>query len=78
MSQEWAFAGDRAGGNGEEPVGRRDVFPSAAIVNMADSLGRILPGYFADLILLTANPLENIRHTRNIERVVKDGHLVNP
>ena len=32
MTQEWAFARDRAGGNGEEPVGRRDVFPAAAVI----------------------------------------------
>jgi imidazolonepropionase-like amidohydrolase len=42
---------------------------------MADSLGSIEPGKLADLVLLDANPLEDIRNTQKIRAVVADGRL---
>jgi imidazolonepropionase-like amidohydrolase len=45
------------------------------VLGLADSLGRIGPGKFADLLLLDANPLEDIRNTQKIRVVVADGHL---
>ncbi|MGQ8365358.1 amidohydrolase family protein [Glaciecola sp. 1036] len=37
--------------------------------------GKIKQGYQADLVLLTANPLQDIRNTRNIEAVISNGRL---
>lgn len=37
--------------------------------------GGVAPGMTADLLLLNANPLEDIRHTRRIEAVLFDGNL---
>ena len=48
---------------------------NAAQLLGADSLGMIAPGKVADLIILTANPLADIRNTRAIERVMLRGHL---
>ena len=50
---------------------------NAEIVGSADRLGRIKPGYLADMILLEANPLVDINNTRKIGRVIKGGRLVN-
>ena len=36
-------------------------------------LGSIEPGKLADMVIMTKNPLENIRNTRSIEYVVKNG-----
>lgn len=51
----------------------------AATANAADALGigdrtgRIQRGYEADLLVLNANPLEQLAHTRTIHSVVVDG-----
>jgi len=51
----------------------------AAISVGADAhLGTIVPGKFADLVLLDADPLEDIRHTQAIWRVIKGGWVFNP
>ena len=47
----------------------------ARVVKMTDSLGSIEPGKLADLVLLDANPLEDIRNTQKIRAVVADGRL---
>jgi imidazolonepropionase-like amidohydrolase len=47
----------------------------AHVLEMTDSLGSIEPGKLADLVLLDANPLEDIRNTQKIRAVVGDGRL---
>ena len=42
----------------------------------ADSLGRLRPGTAADLVVLSADPLADIRNTRRIERVMLGGKWV--
>jgi imidazolonepropionase-like amidohydrolase len=41
----------------------------------ADSLGLVAPGKLADLVLLKANPLTDIRNTREVARVMIRGQL---
>jgi len=45
-------------------------------LGMADSLGSIAPGKQADLVLLSGDPLADVRNTRKIEAVVLRGHFL--
>ncbi len=47
----------------------------ARVLGMADSLGTVEVGKLADLVLLDANPLADIRNTLRIRAVVADGQI---
>ena len=46
---------------------------AAAAMQRADSQGQVKVGYAADLLLLSANPLDDIRHTQSIQGVIQQG-----
>lgn len=48
----------------------------AEFFSIDDQLGRIRPGFTADLVLLSQSPLENIGNTRAVELVLKGGEVV--
>ena len=45
---------------------------------LGDQLGSIETGKLADLFVVEGNPLDEIKNTRNIYRVVKGGEVYNP
>jgi hypothetical protein len=47
----------------------------ARVLQMTDTLGTVESGKLADMVLLDANPLEDIRNTRKIRAVIADGRL---
>jgi hypothetical protein len=54
---------------------RAATIEPARFLGVADSLGRVRAGMVADLVVLDANPLEDIRNTRRIAGVISDGRL---
>lgn len=51
---------------------------NARILNEEENRGTIEPGRVADLVLLEADPLEDIRNTRRIRTVVRGGRALDP
>jgi imidazolonepropionase-like amidohydrolase len=49
---------------------------AAGLVGAAGDFGTVEPGQRADLLLLSANPLEDIMNTRAIEQVFLDGQMI--
>ena len=49
---------------------------SAAFLRRSDQVGRLAPGYEADLLLLARNPLTQIENSRSIVAVISDGQSV--
>ncbi|HEX7050149.1 MAG TPA: amidohydrolase family protein [Longimicrobiales bacterium] len=47
----------------------------ARALGVDDRLGTLEPGKLADLVILEGNPLEDIRNTRNVRTVVKNGEV---
>jgi tetratricopeptide (TPR) repeat protein len=60
---------------GMQPIDalRAATVTPAGVLRIADSVGTIAPGNIADLVLLAANPLTDIRNTRRITGVFRAG-----
>jgi imidazolonepropionase-like amidohydrolase len=49
---------------------------AAEAVNLGGEIGQVRSGYVGDLLLLDADPLEDIRNTRRIHTVIQGGRIV--
>lgn len=65
----------KAGLSNEEALASATRLP-ATWLSIADKIGTVEAGKFADLLLLEANPLEDIKNTRKISGVFADGNWV--
>ena len=54
---------------------RAATLDGARYLGFDRDLGSIEKGKLADLVVLTQNPLENIRHSESIEQVMVNGRL---
>jgi hypothetical protein len=54
---------------------RTATYNPAEYLGALDSLGTVAKGKLADLVLLDANPLDDIRNTRRISAVIANGRL---
>lgn len=50
----------------------------AIYFGMEDELGTIEVGMWADLLMLNSNPLDDIRNTKEIHTVIRQGNVLNP
>jgi imidazolonepropionase-like amidohydrolase len=63
-------------GLSNQEVLRAATLEPARNLSMTDSIGVIAPGMLADLVLLDANPLEDIRNVRRINTVIANGRIL--
>ncbi|HUG67893.1 MAG TPA: amidohydrolase family protein [Pirellulaceae bacterium] len=57
---------------------RAATLNNATVLRQEKLLGTLAPGKWADIVLLTANPLDDIRNTRQIELVIRGGLVTRP
>src|SRR3989449_1639078 len=48
----------------------------AEILHLDKQLGTVEPNKLADMVILRANPLDDIRNTKAVEQVIRDGEIV--
>jgi imidazolonepropionase-like amidohydrolase len=54
---------------------RAATLTSAELIEREHDLGRIAPGYLADIIAVPGDPSEDIKVTKDVRFVMKDGHV---
>jgi len=57
---------------------RAATLTNATVLGEQERLGSIAAGKWADIVLLSANPLDDIRNTRSIEFVIRSGNVCRP
>ena len=75
LGYHWELWSMQSGGLSEHDALKTATIMGAIGIGLQEELGSIEPGKLADLVVLDANPLENIRNTNRIAYVMKNGRL---
>jgi imidazolonepropionase-like amidohydrolase len=55
-----------------------DMIEGARLLGWEGQIGQLKPGYFADVIAVPGNPLEDIKAVEHVSFVMKNGEVVRP
>jgi Tol biopolymer transport system component len=75
LGYHWELWSIQSGGMPEHDALRVATIHGAEALGLENDLGSIVTGKLADIVVLSANPLENIRNTNAIRYVMKNGRL---
>ena len=75
LGYHWELWAMQSGGMSPHDALRTATILGAEAIGFGEDLGSIEPGKLADIVVLDANPLENIRHTNTIRYVMKNGRI---
>ncbi|MFK7829485.1 MAG: amidohydrolase family protein [Congregibacter sp.] len=75
LGYHWEMEAFVMGGMTEGEVLRAATIDGATIIGVADDLGSVEVGKLADLLVLDKNPLDHIRNTRGVHRVLQNGRV---
>jgi Tol biopolymer transport system component len=78
LGYHWEMEAYASGGATPMEVLRSATIGSAEVIGHPDDVGSLEPGKFADLLILDADPLADIRNTQKIGAVMKNGRLYDP
>ena len=75
LGYHWEMWAMGSGGAEPHDVLRAATILGAEAIGFGEQLGSIEEGKFADIVILNSNPMDNLRNTRDIQYVMKDGRL---
>ncbi|TNE68956.1 MAG: amidohydrolase, partial [Bacteroidetes bacterium] len=75
LGYHWELWAVQSGGMSNHDALRVATILGAEAIGLDKDLGSLEPGKLADLIVLDANPLENIRNSNTVRYVMKNGRL---